>query len=104
MLRLICRADLLHRKGLPFLIPVFQKVGDGPFQFGHGIKTTASDSLLADDAEPALDQVQPRRAGWGEVQMKFGMLAEPLCDRRMFTGAVIVTDQVQFAAAIAAGK
>ena len=54
-------------QGFTLLIPVFKKVGDGPFQFGHGIKTTASDSLLADDAEPALDQVQPRRAGRGEV-------------------------------------
>jgi hypothetical protein len=81
-----------------------QKMGDSAFQFGQGFKIASADGLLADDAEPALDEIQPRAARRREVQMTVGVLAEPLRDRRMFVGSVIVTDRVQFATAIAAGN
>ena len=55
--------DLLRglgpEEGLGILIPVFQDMGDSAFQFGHGIKTASADCLLTDDAQPALDRIQP---------------------------------------------
>ena len=40
---------------------------DAPDKIGHAGKCTAPDSLLAEQPEPALDLVEPRRVGCREV-------------------------------------
>src|SRR5271170_4704030 len=61
-------------EGLGGLIPVVEEVGDGAFQLGDAGGAATANRLLADDAEPALDQVEPGGAGRGEVQMEARML------------------------------
>src|SRR5215470_287991 len=54
----------------------------------------ASDSFTRDLGKEALDQVQPRGAGRGEVEVKPGMLAHPRLHRGMLMRAVVVQDQM----------
>ena len=45
-------------------------------------------------AKEALDQVEPGRGGWGQVQMEAGMTLEPGDDLGMFVSGVVVADDV----------
>src|SRR5665647_2590909 len=58
-----------------------------------GVAATA-DELIGDEAEPALDLVDPAGAGRGEMHMEAWMFDEPGVDRRRLVGAVAVTDQM----------
>lgn len=49
-------------------------------QFGRAVKRTAVNAFTSDFTEPPLDQVQPRRTGGREMQMKPGMFIQPLMD------------------------
>jgi hypothetical protein len=42
---------------------------DGGFQFGYAAVRTALDLPLGEQCEPALDLIEPRGLGGGEVQM-----------------------------------
>jgi hypothetical protein len=72
-------SGLVAQKGLPTLrgryareqSPVGEIAGDRPFQMMNAVEGAAADRLTSNQGEPALDQVEPRGAGRGEVQMRF---------------------------------
>ena len=51
-------------------------VVDGRFEFGHRGEDPAPDAVMSDQAEEALDLVEPRCRGRGEVQVKARVLVE----------------------------
>ena len=67
-------------KGSGGLVPAFHKVSDRPLQLRHAVEAAAADCLLADQAKPALHQVQPRGTGGREVEMEARMGGQPLTD------------------------
>src|ERR1700746_2034844 len=91
-------------QGLGVLVPVFHEVGNGSLQLGHTVEAGASDRLLANHAEPALHQIEPRSAGGSEVEMKARMPHQPLAPGRMVMGSIVVADQMQLPARIATGQ
>ena len=64
-------------------------------QLLHAIERAATQALLSQIAEPALDQVQPRARGGREVQVESRMAAQPTFDIGMLMGGVVVHDQMQ---------
>lgn len=46
-------------------------------QFAHTPKAGSAQSCSAQDAEPHLDLVQPRRVRWGIIKTHLGMLSQP---------------------------
>ena len=57
-------------EGFGGFVPVGQEAGDGLLQARDAVEAAAANGLRAYQAEPALDQVEPRGAGRGEVQME----------------------------------
>src|SRR5579885_2036923 len=85
-------------------VPFRQPAGYGCLQPGHAVEAAAADGLLGDQGEPALHQVEPRGAGGREMELDARMGGQPLLYRRVFVGPVVVADQVQFPARVAAGQ
>ena len=46
-------------------------------EVGYGVEHAAAQRLVGQFPKPALDQVEPRRGGRGEVQVESGVLVEP---------------------------
>ena len=67
-------------KGSGVLVPAFHKAGDRPLQLRHAVEAAAADCLLANQAKPALHQVQPRGTGGCEMEMEARMGGQPLTD------------------------
>ena len=57
-------------------------------------KAARANHLAGDFAKEALDQIEPRRGSWREVQMKAGMTLEPGDDLGMFMRGVVIADDV----------
>ena len=91
-------------EGFGVFVPVGQEAGDGLLQARDAVEAAAANGLRGDQAEPALDQVEPRGAGRGEVQMKARMGGQPVLYRGMLVGAVVVADQMQFQLGVALGQ
>jgi hypothetical protein len=60
------------------------------------VKAATSDALLGQITKPTFDQVQPRAGSRGEVQMEARMTFQPGFHARVFVGAAVVDDQMQF--------
>jgi len=69
---------------------------DGGNEFGDTAKDPAFQSLGAQIAKEALDHVQLRRRGRGEVHMKARVLGEPRLNIGMLVRGVVVADQMHF--------
>ena len=54
------------------LIVVVDEGVDLPLEIGDGLEGTTADRLVGNQGEPALDLVEPRTVGRGEVQMEAG--------------------------------
>src|SRR5229473_2602152 len=65
-------------EGFGIFVPVGQEAGDGLLQARDAVEAAATNGLRGDQAEPALDQVEPRGAGRGEVQMEARVRDQPL--------------------------
>jgi len=63
-------------------------------EFAHGAVCSPAELLVGQLCEPALDEVQPRRAGRGEVQMEPWVREQPALNRLCLVGRVVVEDQV----------
>ncbi len=98
------RGGLGPAEGFGLLIPVREPAHDGTLQARAAIEAAAANRLRGDQAEPALEQVEPRGAGRSEVQMKARMSGPPLSNHRMFMGPVVVVDQMQLTSQIAVGQ
>src|SRR5580658_5793302 len=68
--------------------------GNGAGQIPNASEGSSADTLASDLSEPALDLVQPRRAGGREVQVITRTCCEPLSDFRVCVGSVIVEDEM----------
>ena len=54
----------------------------------------AANLLLGERGEPALDEIHPRRASGGEVQMEARPLGQPPMNQRRLVGPVVVEDEM----------
>ena len=64
-------------------------------QFTHAAKRTATNRLLGDEREPALDLVKPAGVSGRVMNVIARAAGEPGFDLGMFVGGVVVGDQVQ---------
>jgi len=71
---------------------VFFDSGD---QSRNTSKTSPAETLGAEFAKPAFNQIQPRAGRWSEVQVKTRMPLEPGFHARMFMRAIIIHDQME---------
>ena len=74
---------------------VGQVVFDGRDQFLDAAEDAAAKALLRQLTEPALDEVEPRGTGGREVQLEARVGGQPLANRFMLMGSVVVQDDVQ---------
>ena len=63
-------------------------------QFFDIAERAAPDGLLGDEAEPALDLIEPTRIGRSVVHVIARMTDQPGLDLGMLVGAVVVRDQM----------
>ena len=82
-------------KGLRILVVDLNVVFDGADQLRHTVETPAPNALACDLRKPPLHQVQPRRTGRREMQVKPRMFGQPASYLRVLVGAVVIDDQVQ---------
>jgi len=54
---------LCPSEGFSLLIPVSKPAHDGALEPAHALEAAAANRLVGDQGEPALDQIEPRRAG-----------------------------------------
>ena len=76
-------------------IVMVEVVVDGCFEFGHRGENTAPDAVMSDQAEEALDLVEPRCRGRGEVQVKARVLVEPRRHLGVLMGGIVVEHEVE---------
>src|ERR1700719_899090 len=76
---------------------------DLSLQIRNGSKYTSRDDIALDLAEPQLDLIQPRRVGWSEVQVNFGMHSQEVRDRCALVSREVVGDHEDPAAVDALG-
>ncbi len=63
-------------------------------QLAHTSKRAAPDRVLGDEPEPALNLVEPARAGRGVMEVEARAGCQPGFNPRMFVDGVVVRDQV----------
>ena len=68
---------------------------DCGFEFGDAVEDAAADGVLGDQAEEALDLIDPGRRSRREVDVEARVALEPGFDRGVLVGGVVVDDQVQ---------
>src|SRR5208282_3730591 len=76
-------------------IVVFQVVVNGSFELGNRSEDAATDALLSDQAEEALDLIEPGGRSGGEMQVKAGVLGQPCLHAGMLVGGVVIEDEVK---------
>ncbi len=68
--------------------------GDGVLQVGHGLEDAAPDAPAGDDREEALDSVDPRGRGGGEMEDPARVIGQPVQHLGVLVGGVVVHDGV----------
>src|ERR1039458_10470357 len=63
-------------------------------EFGDGDEGAASDGALGDKGEEALDLVEPRSIGRGEMKVPTGPPCKPRPDLGVLMGGVVVDDEM----------
>ena len=84
-------------EGLGVSIVMVEVLVDGRFELGNGGEDAASDAVLGDQAEEALDLIEPGGRGRGEVQVKARVLGQPCLNVAMLVRSVVVEDEVEIA-------
>src|SRR5436309_11180256 len=82
-----------ERRGM--LIPGLDVAKDVLDQGTDGVERASANRLLGQDAEPGLDQVDPRSSFGGEVEVDPGTLFQPFTHRRSGVRRGVVDDDVQ---------
>src|SRR5260370_16426326 len=86
----------LHRSGrFVVLTDVSHELS---LQIRDGSEYTSRDDIALDLAEPQLDLIQPRRVGWSEVQVNFGMHCQEVHDRFALVSREVVGDHMNLLA------
>lgn len=65
------------------------------FELSDTFEYATPDAIACDQAEEALDLIEPGRRGGGEMHMEARMFGQPGFDRWMLMGGIVVGDQVQ---------
>ena len=73
-------AGAVQMKGRGIGIMMLQVMFDGRFEIGDAVKDAAQDGILGDQAEEALDQIDPGRRSRREVEMEARVAFEPCLD------------------------
>ena len=79
---------------LGIVVVQFEVLADGLFELSGRSMRAAADVVLRQRGEPALDLVEPRRRGRGEVNVESRVAGEPGLDRRRLVGGVVVHDEM----------
>src|SRR6266545_3709889 len=82
------RSGLRPDEGFWVVVPSVEVAKDGSFERSNAIKGASTNRLLGDPPEPALDEVEPRRAGRSQMEMEARMVGKPLPNGRMLVGSV----------------
>ena len=80
-------AGAVQTKGFGSALCLFEVLLDGSFEFGNALEDAAPDAILGDQAEEALDLVEPGCRGRREVHVEARMAFEPSLDRGVLVGA-----------------
>ncbi len=67
---------------------------DGVLEFAGASEDTTSELFFGESGEPSLDEIEPRRTGWGEVEVKTRALEKPTLDDLGLVGLIVVEDEV----------
>lgn len=81
-------------KGFGLLVIEVKKLFNGLLQSASADKAAATNSLVAEQREPALHQIEPGCSGGCEVHLETRMARQPAANRRSFVRAVVVQDEV----------
>ena len=81
-------------EGSRVLVPGLDPGADVGVEFADGAVRAAPEQLGGELGEPALDEVQPRRAGGREVQEEARVCGQPALDRRRLVGDAVVEHEV----------
>src|SRR5271157_4431682 len=81
-------------EGLRFGVALGEPGLDGSLEFGDALEYAAADLLAGDFGEQPLDQVDPGRRCWCEVQLEARMLGEPSLHLLGLVGLVVVADRM----------
>ena len=84
----------VHLKGFGLALRSVSQVSDGSLEFGDALEYAAADLLAGDFGEQPLDQVDPGRRCWCEVQLEARMLGEPSLHLLGLVGLVVVADRM----------
>ena len=74
---------------------MLQVIFDDRFEIADAVKDAAPDGILCDQAEEALDQIDPGRRSRREVEMEARVAFEPCLDLGMLVGCVVVHHDMQ---------
>ena len=90
-------------EGLAAVVPAVDEGSDFDHQVADRGVSAAVDGLAFDDAEPDLDQVQPRSRRGGEVDVDPRVRRQLGLDVGVLVGGVVVYDQMQLLVGIGSG-
>src|ERR1700728_2542663 len=87
---------LVPDKGLRIVVPVLGPDLDGFDQLGHRSERAAAQPPFGEFVEPALDEIEPRRGRWREVQVPAVSLGvrQPIGNRWRLVSREVVEDNV----------
>src|ERR1043166_9929065 len=92
------RQNLLHGRGpderLRVIVVRGNEFVDGRTQSRNALEGATANALVGELAKPAFDEIQPRRGGWGEVQVKARMLGQPVLHLGMLVRPVVVQNHM----------
>ena len=76
-------------EGLGVPVVLGEVAMDGDLQVGNALEDSAADALAGDLGEEALDEIEPGRRGWSEVQVEPGVQRQPLLYFRVLVGSIL---------------
>lgn len=77
------------------LVPGFQEQADGGLQIWHAAKDPATNCLVIQGSEPALDQVHPTGTSRDKMEHETRMALEPSLHIRMLVRPVVIQDEME---------
>ena len=69
-------------------------VADCLFEFAGAVKDTSTQLFLGDECKPPFDQVNPRRTGGREMQMKPRPLNQPASNGRRLMRCIVIQNKM----------